>query len=165
LEKQVNKFINKYKSLFGIATLLFCSSNSSLKAQDSTRYYLPLDYNQPTEYTIVSIETKGNKFIDKNIIIFNSNLSYNQKIKVPGNEISMAIDNLWKQGYFSFVSIYARKIEDKKIYLVIEVGERPRLEKFSLRGIGKAEAKSLREELTIKAGMVINEDMLNRVTR
>ncbi len=159
----MNKFISKYNFL--LAALLCLAGNTALMAQDSTRYYLPLDYNQPTEYTIVSIETKGNKFIDKNIIIFNSNLSYNQKIKVPGNEISMAIDNLWKQGYFSFVSIYARKIEDKKIYLVIEVSERPRLEKFSLRGIGKAEAKSLREELTIKAGMVINEDMLNRVTR
>ncbi len=144
---------------------LLCFAFHAATAQDSVRYYMPLDYNQPVEYTIVSIETKGNKFIDKNIIIFNSNLSFNQKIKVPGNEISMAIDNLWKQGYFSFVSIYARKIEDKKIYLVIEVSERPRLDRFSLRGIGKAEAKSLREELTIKQGMVINEDMLNRVTR
>ena len=90
-------------------------------AQDSTRNYLPLDYNKPKEYTIVSIETKGNKYIDKNIVIFNTGLSFNQRIKVPGNEISQAIENLWKQGYFSFVSVYAKKIFDGKIYLVIEV--------------------------------------------
>ena len=161
----MNRFNKNNIFLTGVLIILGMLSVNSASAQDTGRVYLPLDYNKPTEYTIVSIETKGNKFIDKNIIIFNSNLSFNQKIKVPGNEISQAIDNLWKQGYFSFVSIYAKKIDGYKIYLVIEVTERPRLEKFSLRGIGKAEAKSLREELTIKGGMVINEDMLNRVNR
>ncbi len=150
-------------------TLVFCLqaifSVVTLKAQDSTRNYLPLDYNKPKEYTIVSIETKGNKYIDKNIIIFNTGLSFNQRIKVPGNEISQAIENLWKQGYFSFVSVYAKKIVDGKIYLIIEVQERPRLARFGIRGIGKSEAKTLREELSVKAGMVINEDMLNKLRR
>ncbi len=144
------------QALFGVLTL---------NAQDSTRIYLPLDYNKPKEYTIVSIETKGNKYIDKNIIIFNTGLSFNQRIKVPGNEISQAIENLWKQGYFSFVSVYAKKIVDGKIYLIIEVQERPRLARFGIRGIGKSEAKTLREELSLKAGMVINEDMLNKLRR
>ena len=150
-------------------SLVFCLQAvfgvSALMAQDSTRNYLPLDYNKPKEYTIVSIETKGNKYIDKNIVIFNTGLSFNQRIKVPGNEISQAIENLWKQGYFSFVSVYAKKIVDGKIYLVIEVQERPRLARFGIRGIGKSEAKTLREELSVKAGMVINEDMLNKLRR
>ena len=38
---------------------------------DSARQYLPLDYNKPAEYIIAGIETKGNKYIDKNAIIFN----------------------------------------------------------------------------------------------
>ncbi len=150
-------------------TLVFCLqaifSVVALKAQDTARNYLPLDYNKPKEYTIVSIETKGNKYIDKNIIIFNTGLSFNQRIKVPGNEISQAIENLWKQGYFSFVGVYAKKIVDGKIYLIIEVQERPRLARFGIRGIGKSEAKTLREELSVKAGMVINEDMLNKLRR
>ena len=157
-----------HKKNFALA-LVFCLqalfSVVTLKAQDSTRNYLPLDYNKPKEYTIVSIETKGNKYIDKNIIIFNTGLSFNQRIKVPGNEISQAIENLWKQGYFSFVSVYAKKIVDGKIYLIIEVQERPRLARFGIRGIGKSEAKTLREELSVKAGMVINEDMLNKLRR
>lgn len=160
----MNKFINNITKKLCLFLLLQVFVNHT-NAQDSTRQYLNLDYNVPGDYTIVSIETKGNKYIDKNIIIFTSNLSFNQKIKVPGNEISMAIENLWKQGYFSYVGIFAKKVVGEKIYLVIEVVERPRLEKFSLRGIGKAEAKSLREELTIKTGLIINEDLLNRVTR
>jgi len=166
LEKQVIK-LNHKKNV--ALTLVFCLqalfSVLTLNAQDSTRNYLPLDYNKPKEYTIVSIETKGNKYIDKNIIIFNTGLSFNQRIKVPGNEISQAIENLWKQGYFSFVSVYAKKIVDGKIYLIIEVQERPRLARFGIRGIGKSEAKTLREELSVKAGMVINEDMLNKLRR
>ncbi|MBL7838260.1 MAG: BamA/TamA family outer membrane protein, partial [Bacteroidetes bacterium] len=165
LEKQVNKF-NTRHFLFAILSSLFAFiGDANLCAQDTIKRYLPLDYNRPVEYTIVSIEVKGNKYIDKNIVIFNSNLSFNQVIKIPGTEISAAIDNLWKQGYFSKVAIYAKKIEGNKLYLIIEVAERPRLEKFSLRGIGRAEAKSLREELTIKSGMIINEDLLNRVKR
>ncbi|MDP2175791.1 MAG: POTRA domain-containing protein [Bacteroidota bacterium] len=139
-----------------------------LNAQDTSRVnldYFKLDYNKPTEYLITSIETKGNKYIDKNIIILNSNLSFNQTIKIPGNEISQAIDNLWKQNYFSYVAISVKKIEGNKIFLIIEVEERPRLSKFSLRGIGKSEAKNLRDEISIKRGMIINEDMLNRVRR
>lgn len=161
----MNKF-NTRHFLFAILSSLFAFiGDANLCAQDTIKRYLPLDYNRPVEYTIVSIEVKGNKYIDKNIVIFNSNLSFNQVIKIPGTEISAAIDNLWKQGYFSKVAIYAKKIEGNKLYLIIEVAERPRLEKFSLRGIGRAEAKSLREELTIKSGMIINEDLLNRVKR
>jgi outer membrane protein insertion porin family len=124
-----------------------------------------LDYNRPKEYTIVSLETKGNQFIDKNIIIFNSGLSFNQTIKIPGIEISNAIHNLWKQGYFSSVSIYAKKIDSTNIYLVIDVVERPRLLNFSFRGISNSEQKNLRDELTLKGRMIINEDMINRLER
>jgi outer membrane protein insertion porin family len=167
LEKQVNrlnKFINK---LFVCCLMLILGGFNQATAQDTSyiKQYIQLDYNKPTEYVIASIETIGNKYIDKNLIILQSNLSFNQKIKIPGNEISLAIDNLWKQDYFSNVAILIKKIEGDKIYLIIQVSERPRLSKFSIRGIGKAEAKSLREELTVKAGMVINEDMLNRLRR
>lgn len=160
---KLNKFTNK---LFVCCLILLGVSNKAA-AQDTSfvKKYIQLDYNKPTEYTIASIETSGNKYIDKNLIILQSNLSFNQKIKVPGNEISLAIDNLWKQDYFSNVAILIKKIEGDKIHLIIQVSERPRLSKFSIRGIGKAEAKSLREELTVKAGMVINEDMLNRLRR
>jgi outer membrane protein insertion porin family len=163
----VNK-LNKlrYKHIVCWMLLLIGVSNDTV-AQDTSfiKEYIQLDYNKPAEYTIASIETLGNKYIDKNLIIIQSNLSFNQKIKIPGNEISLAIDNLWKQDYFSHVAILIKKIDGNKIHLIIQVNERPRLSKFSIRGIGKAEAKSLREELTVKAGMVINEDMLNRLRR
>ena len=156
----------RYKLSVCWMLLLIGFSNNAV-AQDTAfvKEYIQLDYNKPAEYTIASIETLGNKYIDKNLIIIQSNLSFNQKIKVPGNEISLAIDNLWKQDYFSHVAILIKKIDGNKIHLIIQVNERPRLSKFSIRGIGKAEAKSLREELTVKAGMVINEDMLNRLRR
>lgn len=160
---KLNKFTNKLI----VCCLILLGVSNQAAAQDTSfiKQYIQLDYNKPTEYTIASIETLGNKYIDKNLIILQSNLSFNQKIKIPGNEISLAIDNLWKQDYFSNVAILIKKIEGDKIHLIIQVSERPRLSKFSIRGIGKAEAKSLREELTVKAGMVINEDMLNRLRR
>jgi outer membrane protein insertion porin family len=169
LEKLANRFTNMKINFNTKYLLIICVFVKfiNITAQDSSNNvsYFKLDYNKPTEYIIASIETKGNKYIDKNIIILNSNLSFNQTIKIPGNEISQAIDNLWKQNYFSYVAILVKKIEGNRIFLIIEVEERPRLSKFSLRGIGKAEAKNLRDEISIKRGMVINEDMLNRVKR
>lgn len=137
-----------------------------LKAQDSTKTkYFPLNYNKPDEFIIQDIQVKGNKFIKSNVVIFNSNLSFNQKIKIPGNEITQAIENLWKQGLFSDVRIYASKTIEDKIYLVIEVKENPILSKFSFRGIGAAEAKTLRAEVSAKAGMSVNDDFLNKLNR
>lgn len=164
MEKQVNKL---NKAVFALKTFVFALLLTPLAtlAQDTGKVYMSLDYNRPLEYTIVSMETKGNKFIDKNIIIFNSGLSFNQTIKIPGSEISNAISNLWNMGYFSDVTIYARKITDGNIYLVFEVKERPRLEKFYFKGVSNSEAKKVREEIFIKSGMVINEDLMNRVKR
>ncbi len=161
---KLNNLINK-QIVCWVLFLIGISHQVLAQETPIIKQYIKLDYNKPDEYTIASIETIGNKYIDKNLIILQSNLSFNQKIKVPGNEISLAIDNLWKQDYFSQVAILIKKIEGDKIHLIIQVSERPRLSRFSIRGIGKAEAKSLREELTVKAGMVINEDMLNRLRR
>ncbi len=149
-----------------ILLLIFAASFNTIKAQtDTVKQYLPLDYNKPAEYTIASIETEGNKYIDKFIIIINSNLSINQKIKIPGYEISQAIENLWKQDYFSKIEIYAKKIEGSKIHLVIKVSERPRLSKFAIRGVGRTEQKNLRDELSIKSGIIINENVLNTLRK
>ena len=150
------------KFKLSIILLIFAASLNKINAQsDTVKQYLPLDYNKPAEYTIASIETEGNKYIDKFIIIINSNLSINQKIKIPGYEISQAIENLWKQDYFSSIEIYAKKIEGSKIYLVIKVKERPRLSKFAIRGLGRSEQKNLRDELSIKSGVIINENVIN----
>ncbi len=152
-----------YKNIILILSLFL---SYVVKAQvDSARKYLPLDYSQPAEYIIAGIETEGNKYIDKISIIFNTNLSINQKIKMPGNEIPNAIENLWKQGYFSNVVIYAKKIEGNKIYLMIQVSERPRLSKFGIIGIRSSEKKNLREALSIKGGIIINEDVLNKTKK
>lgn len=150
---------------FTILSLFVLIGVKGISQIDSNRVYMPLDYNKPATYIIAGIETEGNKFIEKNAIIFNSNLSVNQKLKVPGGEIAAAIENLWKQDYFSSVIIYASKIEGERIYLVISVTERPRLSKFSLRGLSKSEAKNLREEISLKQGMLINENLINKTKK
>ena len=161
--------MNKYKKIrmFKIyhtlfLTILLCNVFFTVAQSDSNRVYMLLDYNKPQEYTIASIETEGNKYVDRMSIVFNSNLSINQTIKIPGNEISQAIENLWKQDYFSSVIIYAKKIEGSKIGLSISVKERSRLSKFKIIGLGNGERKTLRDELSLKSGIIINENLLNK---
>lgn len=89
-------------------------------------------------------------------------LKVGDRIKVPGEEITAAIEKLWKQGLFDDVQIVAEKIEGKVIFLQIQLKERPRLSKFTFKGIRKGEADDLRDKLKLAAGEVVTRNTLVR---
>ncbi|MBC7426485.1 MAG: BamA/TamA family outer membrane protein [Bacteroidia bacterium] len=121
-----------------------------------------MDYNRPTSYLIGGIKAEGNLYLDDPVIVVYSNLSIGQTIKIPGTEISNAIENLWKQEYFSEIMIYAGAIKSDTIYLVIKVKERPQLAAYNFPGLSRSESQNLKDELDLKGGVVINENLLNR---
>ena len=81
----------------------------------------------PKEYEIVDIEVTGSQFYDGNSMINISGLQRGDKIKVPGDAIGTAIRKIMDQGILEEVEIYASKVEGEKIWLKIELKERPRL--------------------------------------
>jgi outer membrane protein insertion porin family len=117
------------------------------------------DYGKGGEYEIADIRVEGARNLDGRILITLSGLAKGDKIKVPGEEIPKAIKTLWKQKLFTNVSIEAERITSDKIYLVIKVEERPRISRYSLRGIKNSESEELRKKLDLRAGQIFTENM------
>ena len=114
----------------------------------------------PKEYEIASVSVSGNNFFDNSLLISIANISVGDKVKLPGDDIfSKAIQNLWKQNYFSNASIYITRLEKpNKLHIEIEVQERPRLGKYSFKGIKKGESEDLTEKVGLVAGRIVTEN-------
>jgi outer membrane protein insertion porin family len=121
-----------------------------------------IDPTNPLEYRIGGISVTGTEFIDDNVVIMVSQLYVGQTVLVPGEQISRAILNLWKQGLFQHVAISVTSIQGESIFLDIELQERPRLTRFEFKGVKKADADKLEENLNLVRGDVVTESLLFR---
>ena len=120
-----------------------------------------IDYNNPQEYEINKIDIAGIQYLSKDVLINISGLKVGQIIKVPGDEITGAIEELWEQGLFSDIKISITKIEDNKIDLRIFLQEQPRLYKITITGVNKNQRTDIREKINLNAGKQITDNILN----
>lgn len=146
----MNKF---FLFLFTLSVSFSVNGQIQIGLQDTTG----INYAAPKEYEVGGITISGTQYFDQNTIIMASGIHVGEKIQIPGTRISEAIDNLWKQGFFEDVGIYASKIQGNTIFLDIKVTERPRLSKFSFKGINKSEADDVREKIKLVKGKVFTD--------
>lgn len=121
-----------------------------------------IDYTNPKPYEIGGITISGTQYLDNNILITLSGLTVGDKIDVPGEKITKAIQNLWKQGLFENIKINAAKIEGNLIFLDIYLEEKPRLAKFTFLGLKKGEANTLKDKIKLVKGDVLTENVIIR---
>lgn len=121
---------------------------------------IDFSYRTPREYEIGPIRVLGAENYDHQAIKLIAGLRQGQKITLPGEQVSKAIKNLWNEGLFSDISIYAEKEIAGVVYLVIELSPRPKLSKFKFKGINKREADKIREEIKLYAGKTITENLV-----
>jgi outer membrane protein insertion porin family len=141
---------------------LFLFFSFSLFAQEGpiTLGEIDFSYKTPNEFEIGPIKVLGAENYDHQAIKLIAGLRQGQKITLPGEQINKAIKNLWNEGLFSNISIYAEKEIAGVVYLVIELAPRPKLSKFRFKGVNKREADKLREEITLYAGKTITENLV-----
>ena len=121
-----------------------------------------VDYSFPREYEIGGITVTGVEYVDPAVVTMLSGLSVGMRIKVPGDKISDAIRRLWEQGLFEDIQItYTQKVAGK-IFLNIDMKERPRISKFSLKGFKKSEAEEIRKKINLTRGDVATEHTFNK---
>jgi len=120
-----------------------------------------IDFSAPKEYEIGGITVSGANHLDQNVLSLLSGLSVGDKVQVPGDKFSSAIENLWKQGLFEDIKITANKIQGSTIFINIDVLERPRLSKFSLKGMTKSEADDIREKIKLIKGKVVTDGLIS----
>jgi outer membrane protein insertion porin family len=119
-----------------------------------------MDPAVPLEYEIGGITVSGTKTTDPNAVKLFTGLQVGDKVTVPGEKISKAIENLWEQKLFSDISIEAAEIRGRTIFLHIIVMEKPRLSRFKFEGVSKSEGDKLREEIQLVRGQQVNDAVL-----
>ena len=155
LEKQ-NKMLKKLFYLFTI--IIFCNGN--IIEQNSLQYNL-IDYTQPKTFILSDIKITGSKYVNKSNIIDISGLKINNNIKVPGTDISSAINKLWQQNLFSEIEIKYDKISNDSISLNIVLKEYPRLSKFKFIGkISKSDVSTLKDDLQLMRGKILTQNLI-----
>lgn len=155
------------KSIFPLlSVLLLCCIACHVSAQvaigGNTAY--DIDYLTPKEYEIGGIEFENAEHFDHRMILMVAGLQVGDRISVPGDKISTAIDNLWKQGMFEDIKITITRIQGKMVFLKIILQERPKLSKFAIRGVSGDDAKKLRDDINVTAGDIVTENMLQTST-
>lgn len=111
-------------------------------------------------YTIGDITVSGAKYLDAELIKTVTGLTIGDNIKLTNDpNVSKAIRNLWTQQLFSDIDITITKIENNKVTLNIAIAERPRLSRFSIRGISKTQETEIKEKLMIVQNRMVTEAM------
>jgi len=118
-----------------------------------------VDFSKSAELEIQEIKVEGTKYLDERILITLSALRVGDKIKVPGESISKAIKNLWKQRLFTFVSIKITKQEKDKVWLLIKVEERPRISRYTIKGVKSGDLEEVRKKIDLRAGSILTESV------
>ncbi|HEX2786336.1 MAG TPA: outer membrane protein assembly factor BamA [Ignavibacteria bacterium] len=149
------------KSTFKVLFSFFCSFlllitvfTSVTKAQDE---------NAPPKYRIISINTIGNKTVDKNTIVGYSGLEVGQEITIPSDESRDAMKKLWNLNLFSDIEIYVDKTVGNDAYLVIRVEEFPRVESVQITGNNEYSKEDLEEKIQLTPGEIITPQRLKDI--
>lgn len=141
-----------------IISLLLLLCPFIFNAQEQLGNHVQIDYATPKDYTLGPIKIECSEFTDKNVVRLLSGLTQGDKIQIPGDKISEAIKNLWKQGLFEDVQIYLEKIIGDEAFLKISVVEKPRLSKFAFRGnVKKSDADDIRNKIRLIREKVVTD--------
>lgn len=150
--------------IFTLAVAYFIAV-PQLLAQDVDSTNFSIYYSSAKEYTIADIQVSGIRYLDKNVLIQLSGLTVGDEIMVPGDDITQAIKKLWQQGLFSDVKITATKVVHDKIWLDINLQERPRLADVNFYGVSKSEKDDITEKVLLLKGSQITDHQVNSTER
>ncbi|PKQ65642.1 outer membrane protein assembly factor BamA [Labilibaculum filiforme] len=143
------------KRLTFIFTLFL--SFSALAQETDTIYNPATYYSSPKTYELGGVTVTGVKHLETNVLVQISGLRVGSTIEVPGEKVTNAINKLYKQGLFSDIQITATKEIDDKIYLNIQLQERPRLSLVNYNGTSKSETTKLKERLKLMKGTQVTD--------
>ncbi len=152
--------MKRMKSILGwlfVAMLFATNSFAQVQVGGETSV---VNYASPKEFVIGGVVVSGTQYLDESVLISIANLPIGDSIMIPGERISQAIQNLWKQGLFADIRVYITRSQGSLVFLELRLQERPRLSKFSFKGVTKSEADKIRESINLERDRVITENVL-----
>ncbi len=154
MEKLANKLdkLTMFKNRIVILFILLLIGNT-INAQEIT-------LEKGKEYILSGVEVTGKVSFNEQTVITFTGLEIGSKIRIPGEEISLAITKLWKLGLFNDVNFYVKKIEGESIFLELELYELPKLNEIKIKGIKKGKKEDIIKETELNKGKVVNDNLL-----
>ncbi|MEM9361168.1 MAG: POTRA domain-containing protein [Bacteroidota bacterium] len=146
--KRTTKTLQPYLTLL----LLLLYLNPSL-AQDTS-------FENGKTYILGGLSVTGLQSYNEQTVKTYTGLRVGQRITVPGDEISSVIKKLWSLELFSDVSMYYTRIEGDKIFLELNILERPTLSKVTIYGVKKRKVDDIINDTDLKKGKKITESLI-----
>lgn len=104
---------------------------------------------QPRQYVLGGLVVDGVKGYDNDLLVNIADLEVGRTYAVPGDDISRAVQNYWKQGLFSNVQVEADSIVGDKIYLHFKLTAQPRISALRWNGLKKSQREELEQRVQI----------------
>jgi len=118
------------------------------------------DPADPKEYEIAGLTVTGNKYLDPNSLLSLTGMKVGDKIRIPGEAVSSAINKLMRSGLLETAEFLATRIEGGQIYLNVDIREQPRLYKVEFLGIRKGEQDALKEKVKLNLGRLVSSTVI-----
>ncbi|KPM32459.1 Outer membrane protein assembly complex, YaeT protein [Croceitalea dokdonensis DOKDO 023] len=112
------------------------------------------------KYILGGIEVTGLQSYNEQTVKTYTGLRIGQPITVPGEEISSVIKKLWGLELFTNVEMYQTRIEGDKIFLELNILERPTLTNVTVYGVKKKKVEDIINDTDLKKGKKITESLI-----
>lgn len=119
-----------------------------------------LNYANPQEYEIAEITVSGVETLNADALLSLTGLRTGDRIRIPGDAITNAINKLWEQGIIGNAGIYITKIEGDKVWLEVALSERPRLTSYEVEGVNRTQTSDIQDQVKLIRGRVVTDALL-----
>jgi len=134
-------------------------------AQDTTRIQIENPENlTPQQYEIREVNVSGLITGRESYLISSSGLRVGETITIPGDDISNAIQQIYRTSLFSDVQIFYERQPRSGVNIEIAVQEQPRLGRYEIEGVRRSHRRDLRERLNLISGLAVTNSVRTRVT-
>ena len=113
-----------------------------------------VDYNKPQKYIVGGIKVEGNNYFSPDQILQITGIQPGMEVTVPSEELTSVVNRLWLQRYFEDVSLVVDSLSTARdtAYFKVLIVERPRVSRWTFKGVKSGEEKELRERLNFRRG-------------
>ncbi|MEK6151888.1 POTRA domain-containing protein [Flavobacteriaceae bacterium 3-367] len=145
--------MKKIISLVFSCILIFLLFTTTTLAQETS-------YEDGKKYILGGLEVTGLQSYNEQTVKTYTGLRVGQPITLPGEEISAILKKLWGLELFSDISFYITKVEDDRVFLELNILERPTLSKVTVYGVKKRKVPDIINDTDLKKGKKITESLI-----
>lgn len=122
-------------------------------------------YDNPRTYEIDEITISGKNNYEDYVLIGYSGLKKGEKITIPGDDVTKVIRRFWKQGLFTNIKMEVVSVRGNKIWLNINLDQRPKVSHLNIMGVKKKEREDLEKGMGLTAGTQVTPYSIDKAKK